>query len=479
MILEQFYLGCLAHASYLIADPATGTAAVVDPQRDIDQYLAAAKRLKVQIKHVLLTHFHADFIAGDRELQQRCGAVIYVGAAVAPEYAHQQLADGDVVEFGNVRIRAMATPGHTPESTCFAVYDLAKDGQRPHAVLTGDTLFIGDVGRPDLLGSVGCKAEDLAAMLYDSLHDKVMKLPDDTLVYPAHGAGSMCGKNLSTDTVSTIGKQRQFNYALQPMTKAAFVAMITQGQPTAPRYFLHDALMNRRPRATIDQVVANGHNAMTLAQALAAQQDGAQIVDVRDDAEVGAGTLCGALHISLSGSFATWAGSLLALDQPVVVIAGPGREDEAITRMARVGLDRVVGFVQDFDAELRKHPELVQKTPQIGLDELRARLAGKHPPLVLDVRTPTEWQGGHIDGAAHVPLAELQQRIEEVPIDREIAVICRTSNRSATAISILRKSGHSRLVHVLGGMSTWAPATGDCDASRAAAAKAPQQGSAR
>ena len=471
MILRQYYLSCLAHASYMIADEAAGTAAIVDPQRDIDQYLADAERLGVQIKHVLLTHFHADFVAGDRELQQRCGARIYVGAAAQPEYAVEKLADGDVVEFGNVRIQALATPGHTPESSCFLVFDLAVDGKKPQAVLTGDTLFIGDVGRPDLLGSVGFKAEDLAGMLYDSLHDKLMTLPDETLVYPAHGAGSMCGKNLSTETVSTIGKQRAANYALQPMAKAEFVAMVSQGQPKAPRYFLHDALMNRRPRPTIDEVTKKAQNPMTLAQALVAEEQGAQLVDVRDDAEVAAGTPCGALHISLSGSFATWAGSLVALDKPVVVIARPGGEQEAILRMARVGLDRVLGYVVDVAGELKKHPEVVQHTPQIGLDELRQRLASAAPPLVLDVRTPTEWQSGHIEGALHVPLGELQQRIGEVPKDREVAVICRTSNRSASAISILRRTGHDRLVHVLGGMSVWAPAATPCASTQTACQK--------
>lgn len=474
MILEQYYLGCLAHASYLIADEATGTAAVVDPQRDIDQYLEAAKRHGVQVKHVLLTHFHADFVAGDRELQQRCGATIYIGAAGKPEYPCERLADGDVVEFGNVRIKTLATPGHTPESSCYAVFDLGKDATRPHAVLTGDTLFLGDVGRPDLLGAVGFKAEDLAAMLYDSLHDKLMTLPDDTLVYPAHGAGSLCGKNLSTDTVSTIGKQKQTNYALQPMNKAAFVAMLTQGQPKAPRYFLHDALMNRRARPTIDEVIVRGRRGMTLAQALQARQQGAQIVDVRDDADVAGGTLVGALHVSLSGSFATWAGSLLMPDQPVIVIAAPGREAEAVTRLARVGIDQVLGFVTDFGKAIANHPELAQHTPQISLAQLRARLATDPAPLVLDVRTPTEWANGHIDGAWHVPLAELQQRVAEVPTDREVAVICRTSNRSASAVSILRQSGHDRLVHVLGGMSAWEPAgaaAGSCSASRGCGGK--------
>lgn len=463
MHVKQFYLGCLAHASYLIADQKSGIAAVVDPQRDIDQYLQEAQRLGVRIQHVLLTHFHADFVAGDRELRERCGATIYFGAKAQAEYEHQKLADGDAIEFGDVRIVAMTTPGHTPEGASFVLYDLAASRTAPHAVFTGDTLFIGDVGRPDLLGSIGFAAADLANMLYDSLHEKLMKLPDATLVYPTHGAGSLCGKNLSTDTVSTIGAQRQDNYALKPMSRADFVAMITAGQPTAPRYFVHDAIMNRRVRATVDDLIGEANHAIPLAEVLRMQTAGAQVVDVRDDVAVGKGTLAGAFHVPLQGSFATWAGALLALDKDLVVLADPGTEQEAIVRLLRVGLDRVRGYVQGGFDSVAQRRELVQTTPQISLDELRARLAGPQPPLVLDVRTPTEWGSGHIDGAMHVPLIELEARLHEVPRDRQLAVICRTSNRSASAVSLLRRAGIANLLHVLGGMSKWAPATaGSC-----------------
>jgi hydroxyacylglutathione hydrolase len=470
LILKQFYLGCLAHASYLVADDRTGEAAVVDPQRDIDHYLQEAERLGLAIRHVLLTHFHADFIAGDRELQQETGAQIHLGAAADPEFAHHKLADGDDLRLGDARIRALATPGHTPESTSYLVFDDSVDAEHPHAVLTGDTLFIGDVGRPDLLGAVGHTADQLASMLYDSLHDKLLQLPDETLVYPAHGAGSMCGKNLSSETVSTIGKQRAFNYALQQMPREQFVAMLTDGQPKAPAYFLHDALLNRRERPTIDKVLADGMRRLTLPEAVAAAADGAQLIDVRRDFDVAEGTVQGALHVSLEGSFATWAGTLLDLEGPIVVLTDPDRAREAVTRLARVGFERVVGHVDDTALALQGNESLRQRTPQIDVSELPALLAGDSPPLVLDVRTPGEWDSSHISGALHIPLGELRERIGEVPTDRPVHVICRTSNRSASAVSLLRSHGIDRVTHVLGGMSRWPQGSGQdtptCDAGR-------------
>lgn len=463
MHVKQFYLGCLAHASYLIADEKSGTAAVVDPQRDIDQYLAEANRLGVRIQHVLLTHFHADFVAGDRELAEHCGAKIWFGDQAKAEYPHGLLADGDAVEFGDVRLVAMTTPGHTPESACFVLYDRSKSASQPHAVFTGDTLFIGDVGRPDLLGSIGFEAKDLANMLYDSLHAKLMQLPDATLVYPTHGAGSLCGKNLSTDTVSTIGAQRKSNYALQPMSREEFVAMVAAGQPTAPRYFVHDAIMNRRSRPTIDDLLGKGLKALSFDEVQRLRAKGAQVVDVRNDAAVEQGTMVGAYHVPLQGSFATWAGALLPLDQDIIVLADPGTEQEAVVRLLRVGLDRVRGFLAGGIDALRTHPELRQRTPQMSLDDLRQRLADNKATVVLDVRTPTEWAAGHIEGALHIPLIELEKRVGEVPKDRDVAIVCRTSNRSASAVSVLRRAGLHNIVHVLEGMSKWFPvAAGSC-----------------
>src|SRR5712671_6705796 len=272
MIIEQFYLNCLAHASYLIADEGTRTAAVVDPQRDIDRYLAFASERGLTIRHVFLTHFHADFVAGHLELRDRCGAAIYLGAAARAEYPFTALGDGDRVELGKVQLEALATPGHTAESISLAVYDLDRSATEPHAVLTGDTLFVGDVGRPDLRVALGWSASDLGGLLYDSLRSKLMPLPDASLVYPAHGAGSLCGKAISKETVSTIGEQRRVNYALQPMTKAAFVDLVTADQPDAPPYFTYDAVLNSQEHPTLDETLARELNPMTLEQVLALQQ---------------------------------------------------------------------------------------------------------------------------------------------------------------------------------------------------------------
>jgi glyoxylase-like metal-dependent hydrolase (beta-lactamase superfamily II) len=285
MILQQFYLNCLAHASYLVGDERSRIAAVVDPQRDIDQYLAFASGHDLRIAHVILTHLHADFIAGHLELRDRVGATIYLGAAAKAEYAFTPLADGDRVEFGNVLLQALETPGHTPESISILVFDREHSETEPRAVLTGDTLFVGDVGRPDLRVALGWSAADLGGMLYESLTTKLLPLPDASLVYPAHGAGSLCGKAISKETVSTIGEQRRVNYALQPMTKAAFVDLVTADQPDAPPYFTYDAVLNSKERPTLDEALARELNPMTLDQVLALQQVGGQLLDTRDPAE--------------------------------------------------------------------------------------------------------------------------------------------------------------------------------------------------
>src|ERR1700726_1560421 len=285
MIFKQFYLPCLAHASYLIGDEATGTAAVVDPQRDTDQYIAFAAEHALAIKHVFLTHFHADFVAGHLELRDRVGARIYLGAAAKAGYAFTPVRHGDILELGRVRLKILETPGHTPESISILVFDLNKSATQPQAVLTGDTLFIGDVGRPDLRAALGWSASDLGGMLFDSLHTKLLGLPDESLVYPAHGAGSLCGKSLSKETVSTLGEQRRTNYALQPMSKEAFIQVVTVDQPEAPAYFNYDAVLNSEERPTLDQALAREMNPLTLDGVLELQAQGAQILDTRDATE--------------------------------------------------------------------------------------------------------------------------------------------------------------------------------------------------
>jgi glyoxylase-like metal-dependent hydrolase (beta-lactamase superfamily II) len=303
MILEQHYLACLSQASYLIADESTGIAAVVDPRRDVDLYVEAAAKHGVAIRHVVLTHFHADFVAGHLELAKRTGATIHLGALASADYAFEPLGDGAELALGRVRLRALETPGHTPEGISLLVFD-GPDAAEPHAVLTGDTLFIGDVGRPDLMASVGVTAEELAGMLYDSTRDKLLKLPDATLVYPGHGAGSMCGKNLSTDTVSTIGDQRRFNYALQPMSRADFIALVTAELPLAPAYFGFDARKNREERGMLEDVLA-GLAPLELPAFDEQLAAGAIALDVRDPEQYAAGHLERSISIGLDGRFAT------------------------------------------------------------------------------------------------------------------------------------------------------------------------------
>ncbi len=284
MIFKQFYLNCLAHASYLIGDEETGTAAVVDPQRDIERYLGFAEEHKLQIKHVILTHLHADFVAGHLELRDRVGATIYLGAKAQAEYRFTPLSDWSVVEFGRVRLKALETPGHTPESISILVYDLNRSASEPHAVLTGDTLFVGDVGRPDLRAALGWSAADLGALLFDSLQTKLLPLPDASLVYPAHGAGSLCGKAISKETVSTIGEQRRLNYALQPMSKQAFIELVTADQPEAPPYFVYDAVLNSKERPTLDEALERQLKPLELDRVWELQAGGAQVLDTRDGA---------------------------------------------------------------------------------------------------------------------------------------------------------------------------------------------------
>lgn len=455
MYLKQFYLGCLAHASYLVGDEETRTAAIVDPQRDIDQYLEEARRRSFEIRHVFLTHFHADFIAGHLELRDRVGAQIHLGARANAEYEFVPAKDGDVLEFGKVRLKILETPGHTPESISIVVYDLAKDPNIPYAVLSGDTLFIGDVGRPDLLASFGVSAEELAAMLYDSLHNKLLPLPDETLVYPAHGAGSMCGKNLSMDTVSTMGVQRQYNYALKPMSKEEFIRLVTAAQPEAPKYFSYDALLNRKEHPTLEQTLVSEVKTLSLDEVIRLKNAGAQLLDVRDMADFAGAHMADSVNIGLGGSYATWAGTLLDPKRPIVIIAEPGREVEAAVRLGRIGFDNVAGYLKGGMQALEGRPDLVRRIERITAPTLAERLSSARPPLVLDVRTEKEWQQKRIGGSLNIPLNQLENRINEIPCDREIVVHCGSGYRSSIAASLLERRGFAHLMDLVGGFGAW------------------------
>lgn len=455
VILEQFYLNCLAHASYLIGDEATRSAAVVDPQRDVQRYLDVAKQRGLEIRYVFLTHLHADFIAGHLELRDLTRARIYLGARAQAEYEFTPMKEGDVLEFGKVRLKILETPGHTAESISILVYDLGKVAQNPAAVLTGDTLFIGDVGRPDLRASLGWKPADLARLLYGSLTTKILGLPDATLVYPAHGAGSLCGRNISGETVSTIGDQRRSNYALQPMTEEAFVNMITADQPEAPAYFTYDAVLNTKERPTLQDTLDRVLKPLSLEQVLNKQAEGTQVLDVRDPDEFSKGHLAGSINIGLAGQYATWAGTLLSREKPIVLIANPGREQEAAVRLGRIGFDHIAGYLQDGVRALDARSSLIQSTERIAPAQLAAGLASGNTPLVLDVRAPKEVQSKRIPGSMNIPLNHLEERLEELPRDRRIVVHCAGGYRSSIAASILRNHGFKNLAELAGGIAAW------------------------
>jgi glyoxylase-like metal-dependent hydrolase (beta-lactamase superfamily II)/rhodanese-related sulfurtransferase len=455
VIFKQFYLNCLAHASYLIGDEQTCTAAVIDPQRDVERYLEFAADHGLQIKHVILTHLHADFVAGHLELRNRVGATIYLGAKAQAEYRFTPLADGSTIEFGRVRLKALETPGHTPESISVLVYDLHESGSEPYAVLTGDTLFIGDVGRPDLRVALGWSATDLGALLFDSLQSKLLPLPDASLVYPAHGAGSLCGKAISKETVSTIGEQRRLNYALQPMSKKAFIEMVTADQPEAPPYFVYDAVLNSKERPTLDKTLERELKPLELDRVLALQAEGAQILDTREPDEFAAAHLAGSINIGLSGQYATWAGTVLDHAHPIVIIAAPGRESESAIRLGRIGFDHVAGYLRNGLQSLESRPELVAITERLSAPFAAELLSSSQPPVVIDVRTPREREQKQIDGSLSIPLNHLSERAEELPKNRALLVHCAGGYRSSIAASILKKSGFDQVSEIAGGMAAW------------------------
>jgi hydroxyacylglutathione hydrolase len=455
MLLKQFYLPCLAHASYMIGDEETGAAAVVDPQRDIDQYIASAAEHALKIEHVFLTHLHADFVAGHLELRDRVGARIYLGAAAKAGYAFTPLRDSDILEFGRVRLKVLETPGHTPESISIVVYDLNVSDTQPHAVLTGDTLFIGDVGRPDLRAALGWSASELGGMLFDSVHTKLLALPDQSLVYPAHGAGSLCGKAISKETVSTLGEQRRSNYALQPMSKEAFIHVVTADQPEAPAYFVYDAVLNSEERPTLDQALAREMNPLTLDGVLELQAAGAQILDTRDAVEFASAHLAGSINIGLVGQYATWAGTVLDRKHPIVIIADPGRENESAIRLGRIGFDHVAGYLKDGLQSLESRPELVAFTERLSAQFAAELLSSSQPPLAIDVRAPRERDQKFIAGSLGIPLNHLTENLEKLPKDRPLLVYCAGGYRSSIAASLLQRSGFDHVGEIAGGILGW------------------------
>jgi hydroxyacylglutathione hydrolase len=448
MHFEQFYLSCLSHASYMIGSG--GEAAVVDPQRDVDIYLKAAEEQNLQIRHVFETHLHADFVSGHKELAARTGAKIYIGAQANAQFPHVPLSDGFEVKMGTVRIRARETPGHTPEGMCFVVTNEEKS-REPWAVLTGDTLFIGDVGRPDL--SPSHTPQELAGLLYDSLHQKLLTLPDSVLVYPAHGAGSLCGRNMRADKSSTIGTERLTNYALQIKSREEFIRQLTSNLPARPEYFLQDAEINRSGAAALTDLPPL--TALSPGEVEHILQHGGPVLDVRPTDQFAAGHVPGSINIALSGQFATWSGTILGIrSSPVLVADSEAQVEEARMRLARVGFENLRGYLSGGVTAWKDAGFPVSQTQQISVQELNDRICARNI-RVLDVRREGEWQAGHIGEADWYALDNFPRRIPELKNDAATAVHCKSGYRSMIACSLLERAGHQDLINVLGGFDAW------------------------
>jgi hydroxyacylglutathione hydrolase len=459
MYFEQFYLTCLSHASYMIGSE--GEAAVVDPQRDVDIYLQAAAEQKLKIRHIFETHLHADFVSGHKELAARTGAKIYIGEQANAGFPHVPLTDGSEVKIGAVRVRALETPGHTPESICLVITDEIIDEEKssqPSAVLTGDTLFIGDVGRPDLAKTHTPK--QLAGLLYDSLHKKLLSLPDAVMVYPAHGAGSLCGRAMRAERSSTIGTERLTNYALQIKTREEFIAQLTTNLPTRPDYFLEDAEINRSGASTLTELPPLP--ALSPAEVQSLLRQNANLLDVRPGDAFAAGHVPGSINIALSGQFASWAGGILGIHSKPVLVGDTNEQiEEARLRLARVGIEDLRGYLAGGVAAWQKARLPVAKTPQIPPQELNQKLRdGSLSPVdVLDVRREGEWQAGHIERVQCRPLDTFAQALPAVnnsnDKERPIAVHCKSGYRSMIACSLLERAGHRNVINVAGGFDAW------------------------
>ena len=453
MYFKQFYLGCLAHASYLIGSD--GEAAVVDPQRDVDQYIKEADANGLKIKYVIETHLHADFVSGHRELAARTGAEIVFSEKAGATLPHRAVREGDEITIGKLVLRIIETPGHTPESVSVLVIDTEVSPQ-PRKVFTGDTLFIGDVGRPDLAGGRGYTPQMMAGMMYDSLHQKLLQLSDDVEVYPAHGAGSMCGRNISKQTSSTIGEQKILNYALKPMSKDEFIRMMTSELPAAPAYFSRDAEINREGAAPLAALPKPA--ALSPLEVAELISQGYVVLDVRSAAEFGPAHVPGSINIGLGGQFAIWAASLISLQSPIVIIAdSETKVDEAQMRLARVGIESAHSYLRGGMDAWREAGLEVAAVPQITVDQLNDLIASQTDLQVLDVRRPPEYTSGHVPGAIAEPLSNLKERVPilELEPSKLTAVICAGGYRSSAATSILQQHGFANLLNVTGGTSAW------------------------
>lgn len=448
--VDRFYLGCLAHASYMINSG--GVAAVIDPQRDVDIYLEAAARKGVRIEHIIETHLHADFISGHRELSERTGAHIYIGQDSGAAFPHTAVKDDDAIEFGSCRLQFLQTPGHTAESICVVMTDKENSGPSK-AVFTGDTLFVGDVGRPDL--SPNHTPQQLAALLYRSLHEKLLVLPDNTEIFPAHGAGSLCGRQMSSESSSTIGKERRSNYALQARSCDEFIHLLTDSLPARPEYFARDAELNRQGAAPLDQLPVL--RALSPPELLRLQAEGALVVDTRPAMQFAVAHIPASIHIALTGQYASWAARILGLDSRLILCGeDPDHIRESQMRLARVGIENIIGFLEDgITGWIRSGYEL-DYIPQIGVQELHELAATERDRVaILDVRERSEVTGGAIEGSVRIPLGELPAGMSKLDGSRLLVVHCKGGYRSSIATSLLRRAGFRDVANLTGGFDAW------------------------
>ena len=456
MKFTQYYLDCLSQASYLIGDETTGRAVVVDPRRDIEEYVADARAAGLTIELVIETHFHADFLSGHLELAAATGAEIGYSSVATTEFPSRELADGERISLGDVQLEIRHTPGHTPESISIVVWEHADDDV-PYGVLTGDALFIGDVGRPDLLASLGFTRDELADQLYESLHTKLLTLPDATRVYPAHGAGSACGKNLSTETWSTIGDQRVENYALLAPDKATFVDLVTEGQPPAPSYFVYDAVLNRQDRPLLDENAPL--RSLDLAEVDALVADGAVLLDGRTPEEFAHGHLDGSINVGLDGRYAEFAGSVVPSDVDIVLVVEPGFEREGRNRLGRIGFDRVVGHLADPLGVMAAHPNRTDRASRLTVREFEQRRHELDGVQIVDIRNPGEVALGVVPDSVTIPVGQLPARLGELDPAAPTVVYCAGGYRSSVAASLLRTHGFADVSDLLGGFGAWVEVT--------------------
>ena len=448
--IEQFFLGCLAHASYIVSSE--GVAAVIDPQRDVDLYLDFARENNVSIEHIVETHLHADFVSGHHELAQRTGARIYLGEDAHATFPHTAIKDGDTLQFGNVRFNFLHTPGHTIEGVCAVLTDLASPSA-PRAVFTGDTLFVGDVGRPDL--SPDHTPAQLAALLHRSLHEKLLKLPDDTEIFPAHGAGSLCGRQMSAERSSTIGQQRRTNYALLARSEEEFIHLLTDSLPSRPEYFGRDVELNRHGASSIDQLAAP--KPLPAADVLRLQSEGAVLLDTRPVQDFAAAHVPGSVHIALSGQYASWAARILGLDRHIILVGEDADQlRESQLRLARVGIEHVDAYLEGGITGWLKGGYELDYIPQVSAQELSdLQETEKDHLAILDVREPGEVEAGAIEGSIRIPLGQLVEHAEELDPSKLVVVHCKGGYRSAVATSILRRAGLNDIANLTGGYDAW------------------------